>query len=310
MTPTLMKLETVAVAEVHTQGRLRPVSAAAVASLVASITELGVMKDAIHVRKKHSGELHLIAGAHRLQAAAEMGWAEVPAKVWTNVTDDWARLMEVDDNIAGAELTALDTAVFLAERKRLYEKLHPETVRGIAGAAGRWDASDTMSLACFADATAEKFGLTKRHVQRMVAAGGALSPQEAQQLREAQRPVTLKDLQVIAKVKPAERREIVAQLVVGEAKSAADALKRHQQATGQAPVKLDLDPVEAAFKALREAWSRAPKAAKRRFVAETFPEMETLAHELVAEGWEADGSANDTMSFAVAPADTSEIAAQ
>jgi len=301
MTPTLMKLETVAVAEVHTQGRLRPVSAAAVASLVASITELGVMKDAIHVRKKHSGELHLIAGAHRLQAAVEMGWAEIPAKVWTNVTDDWARLMEVDDNIAGAELTALDTAVFLAERKRLYEKLHPEARATIGSelVAKRWNTADMMSVVSFAAATAEKFGLTDRHVRRMVAAGAALSPQEAQQLREAQKPVTLKDLQVIAKVKPAERREIVAQLVVGEAKSAADALKRHLQTTGQAPVKRDLDPVEAAFKALREAWSRAPKAAKRRFVGEHFPEMEQLAHELVSEGWEAE-----------APADAAGIAAQ
>ena len=176
----------------------------------------------------------------------------------------YSRLMEVDDNIAGAELTALDTAVFLAERKRLYEKLHPEAKQGFAGAAARWDATDTMSVASFAAATAEKFGLTDRHVRRMVAAGAALSPQEAQQLREAQKPITLKDLQVISKVKPAERREIVAQLVVGEAKSAADALKRHQQATGQAPVKRDLDPVEAAFKALREAWSRAPKSAKQR----------------------------------------------
>lgn len=278
MTPTLLKLETVAVAEVHTQGRLRPVSMAAVASLVASITELGVMKDAIHVRKKHNGELHLIAGAHRLQAATEMGWAEVPAKVWTNVTDDWARLMEVDDNIAGAELTALDTAVFLAERKRLYEKLHPEARAAIGSelVAKRWNTADMMSVVSFAAATAEKFGLTDRHVRRMVAAGAALSPQEAQQLREAQKPVTLKDLQVIAKVKPAERREIVAQLVVGEAKSATDALKRHQQATGQAPVKRDLDPVEAAFKALREAWSRAPKAAKQRFVEQQYGELEAL----------------------------------
>lgn len=297
MTPTLLKLDAVAVAEVHTQGRLRPVSAAAVASLVASITELGVMKDAIHVRKKHNGELHLIAGAHRLQAAAEMGWAEVPAKVWTNVTDDWARLMEVDDNIAGAELTALDTAVFLAERKRLYEKLHPETRAGVAGGLARQgSANDIVS---FAESSAEKFGLSRRHVERMVAAGTALSADEAQQLREAKKPITLKDLQVIAKVKPAERHEIVAQLVVGEAKSAADALKRHLQTTGQAPVKIDLDPVEAAFKALREAWSRAPKAAKRRFVADTFPEMEALAHDLVSEGWEA-----------TAPAAASEIAAQ
>ncbi|HPT48548.1 MAG TPA: hypothetical protein PLM07_21900, partial [Candidatus Rifleibacterium sp.] len=52
---------------------------------------------------------------------------EIAAHIWTDVTDDWARLMEVDDNLAGAEMNALDTAVFLAERKKVYEKLHPET---------------------------------------------------------------------------------------------------------------------------------------------------------------------------------------
>lgn len=297
MTPTLLQLDAVAVADVFAGNRLRPVSSAAVASLIASIGELGVMKDAVHVRKKHDGKLHLIAGAHRLQAAKELGWDQIPAKVWTNVTDDWARLMEVDDNIAGAELTALDTAVFLAERKRLYEKLHPETRAGVAGGLARQGlANDIVS---FAESSAEKFGLSRRHVERMVAAGAALSPDEAQQLREAQKPITLKDLQVIAKVKPEQRREIVAQLTVGEAKSAGDALKRHLMATGQAPVKVDLDPVEAAFKTLWETWSRAPKAAKRRFVEEHFPEMEALAHELVAAGWEE-----------TAPSDASEIAAQ
>ena len=101
-----------------------------------------------------------------------------------------------------------------------------------------------------------------------------------------------------------ELRDVVAQLAVGEAKSAGDALKRHLMATGQAPVKVDLDPVEAAFKALREAWSRAPKAAKRRFVEEHFPEMEALAHDLVSEDWAATDAAPEIAS------DVSEIAAQ
>jgi ParB family chromosome partitioning protein len=126
--PKLLQIDQVAVADVDASGRLRPVSEAAVESLIQSITELGVMKDAIHVRKRKDGRMVLIAGAHRLEAAKRLGWEVIPAKVWTEVTDDWARLMEVDDNIAGAELNPLDTAVFLATRKAVYEKLHTVSV--------------------------------------------------------------------------------------------------------------------------------------------------------------------------------------
>ena len=47
-----------------------------------------------------------MAGAHRLTAARELGWETIKVTCWT-CTDDFARLMEIDDNLAGAELTAL-----------------------------------------------------------------------------------------------------------------------------------------------------------------------------------------------------------
>ena len=98
--PTLMQQSMVKVSEIDARQRLRPVSEAGVQSLIASVTETGVMKDAIHVRKKKDGRLVLIAGAHRLEMARQLGWDEIEAKVWTDVTDDWARLMEIDDNLA------------------------------------------------------------------------------------------------------------------------------------------------------------------------------------------------------------------
>lgn len=196
-----MTIDRVKVEEIDTRGRLRPVSEAGVAALMASIDETGVMKDAIHVRQKKNGTLALIAGGHRLEAAKRLGWEEIEAKVWTDVTDDWSRLMEIDDNIAGAELSPLDTALFLAARKRVYEKLHPEAKAstGAALAAKRWDAADMMSVASFAAATAEKFGMTDRHVRRLIAAGSRLDPRDVTLLRKAPRPITLKDLAEIAK---------------------------------------------------------------------------------------------------------------
>ena len=268
MTPTLMQIDKVPVAEVIVRDRLRPVSEAGVESLIASINEIGVMKDAIHVRKKKDGLLYLMAGGHRLEAARRLNWVQIPAKVWTDVTDDWARMVEIDDNLAGAEMNALDSAVFLATRKEVYERLHPETkaAAGAALAAKRWNAAEPSSVA-FVTATAEKFGLSDRQVRKIVAAGTALSPRDVAHLRQAPRPVSLKDLTEIAKIgDPVERGAVVLRLSVGNAKSAADARRSLRVEGGlQAPAK---DAVEEQFIALMKAWTRAGAAARKRFLLE------------------------------------------
>ncbi|TNF16798.1 MAG: chromosome partitioning protein ParB [Rhodobacteraceae bacterium] len=264
--PTLLTLRSVPVSEIRgTLQRLRPVSEAGVESLLASIEETGVMKDAIHVRKKKDGELVLIAGAHRLEAARRLGWDEIEAKVWTNVTDDWARLMEIDDNLAGAEMNALDTAVFLAQRKEIYERLHPETKQGVAGGLARQGlASDIVS---FAAATSEKFGVSKRHVERMIAAGVKLAPNEVAQLRSAPKPVTLKDLTEIGRIGVVtERYDVVDRLASGRAKSAADARRAIRlEQDGKAAVQ---DPVDQQYMALMRAWARSGAKARKRFLFE------------------------------------------
>ena len=271
--PTLMQTNRVAVAEVQEVSRLRPVSEAGVESLLASIAETGVMKDAIHVRKKKDGALVLIAGAHRLEMARRLGWEEIEAKVWTDVTDDWARLMEIDDNLAGAEMNALDTAVFLARRKEVYERLHPETKHGGDRRSADFQ-TDTMSVRSFAAATAEKFNLTDRHVRRMIAAGSALNAIDVNRLRSAPTPVTLADLQVIGKAGYGERIDIVAALAEGRAKSAAAARKSLRLEAGvEGAVK---DPAEQQYAALISAWTRASAKARRRFLEQVGGDVAAL----------------------------------
>lgn len=260
------------------RNRLRPVSDAAVESLIASIGELGVMKDAVHLRKRKDG-LFLMAGAQRLEAATRLGWATIPAKIWSDVTGDWAMLMEVDDNIAGAELNPLDTAVFLATRKAIYERIHPEAKArpGAALAAARWNAADIMSVASFAKATAEKFSIDERHVRRLVSLGASLEPEEAQALRAAPRQVTLKDLADIAKMPQSgrERIAVIEAIAQGRAKNAAEAFRAIKAENNDTQI-LVKDPVEDAFKAMSTLWARAPKAAKRRFAEDHADELQAL----------------------------------
>lgn len=277
-----MQQNRVQLSEIVIGHRLRPISEAGVESLIASIQETGVMKDAVHLRKKKDGRLHLLAGGHRVEAARRLGWDEIEAKVWTDVTDDWATLMEIDDNLAGAEMNALDTAVFLATRKEVYERLHPETkmMTGAALAAKRWNATEPSSAA-FVTATAEKFGLTERQIRKIVAAGTRLGPDEVAKLRRAPRAVTLKDLMEISKIgEPTERYDVVRRLSDGVVKSASEA--RSQLKSGGVPA--HKDPIEAAFKTMWAQWERAPMAARRRLVNELAPVLRQM---LAEDGGEA-----------------------
>jgi ParB family chromosome partitioning protein len=119
--------------DIDAENRLRPASEAGVESLIASIEELGIIKNPIHVRRKRRADgttLVLIDGGHRLEAAKRLGWTDIPARVWSDISDADARFMEIDGNLAGKALDPIDQAEFLAERKRVYEKQHPETAKG------------------------------------------------------------------------------------------------------------------------------------------------------------------------------------
>lgn len=264
----LIGIEELPIEKVEFGERVRPVSEAALESLIASINEIGHMADEIHVRKMKGGVYKLIAGGHRLAAAHCLDWTTIRAKVW-ECSATWARLWELDDNLAHAELDALELATFLAERKRVYLKLHPEkaTFAG-AGAAARWDATDTMSLA---STIAEKRGISERHVYRLLAAGEALNHNQIRWLRDAPKRPTLADLQAIAKEGDEhERSQAIIAFSNGEAPTVKKALAARK-------VKVAVkDPVELEHHGLLNAFRRASKEAKRRFVRDMADELRAL----------------------------------
>ena len=76
------------------------------------------------------GGFALVAGAHRLEAARELRWPRIEAFVLDELTADEVRLIELDENLMRAELTAFDRARSLGRRKELYERIYPETRQG------------------------------------------------------------------------------------------------------------------------------------------------------------------------------------
>jgi ParB family chromosome partitioning protein len=245
------------------------VSDTAVESLKASIETVGLQNE-IQVRKMpKTGTLRLMAGGHRMAAFRSLGRSEIPAKIW-DCTNDFADLVEIDDNLAHASLDTLELAVFLAKRKEVYERAFPEAKQG--GARGNQHMGGRQTdILSFCQSVAEKRDISERQVRRLVSAGSRLAPDEVRQLREGKQRVTLTDLQEIAKSDPSDRYAIVRELSEGTAKSAKEVLNRKKQ-----PGAAISDPVEDALKKLQDAWVRAPQATRGRFVRDRAAELRDL----------------------------------
>lgn len=246
--------------------RLRPVNEATVRALVHVIEQHGFTVP-ILLRKTRSG-MNLIDGAHRLTAMKRLGSATIPAMI-IECTSEEARALEASQNLAGASMSPLDDALFLAAYAKAYEVLHPETKGGVAGGLARQGLATELSS--FADVIAEKRSISVRQVRKIVAAGRKITRQEAAHLREAARKVTLKDVEDIGKIgDDGTRAQVVLKLASGQAKTAAAALRMQRAEEGGAVV---MTPKDAAFNALINAWRRAGPAVRRRFVQEAATEI-------------------------------------
>lgn len=275
MKPELIETREVALGDVRVDlgDRLRPASEAGVAAVMASIEELGEALTPIVLRRKGSGQaarLVLIGGLHRLEAYRKLGRETIRADIW-RCNDDWARLAQIDENLASADLSVLEQCVFLADRKRIYEKLHPETKRGGARGnqhVGGWQ-SDTMS---FCQNIAENRGVSKRTVERYVAVGESLDIQARALLRRLPKPPEYNDLVRLAECGRMEQADVVQMMLGVDAPKMADAI-----GTVRGEVKPPKPaPEDAQFRDLLERFERAKKPAQRRVMSELlrrFPEM-------------------------------------
>lgn len=276
--PNWQSVQSLPVAEIEVEERLRTASETAVASIVSSIHEVGSILQPLLVRRIKGG-YRLMDGLHRLTAAKEAGLEEVPVKV-SECTNDQALRIEVDANVAGAPLTPLDMAVFLAAHKELYERDNPETRRGSAGGRAKNEVlTDKMSVSSFAANAAEVFGKGERQIFRLISVGEKLSRHEIALLRQAPNRVQFKDLEQIAKCgEHADRSAICAALGSGEAKTAKEVLNRKK-----APGAAVQSPHQQHVAKLKDAYSRAPKSARREFVRLYCDELIELINDVAVE---------------------------
>jgi len=199
-------------------GRLRPVDDAHSQLIAASMNESSLIQPVV-VRADVSGNgMKLVVGGHRLRGAIILGWDEIPA-ILIEATDDEARQIEIDENLARKELTALERSEFLAERKRVYETLHPEAAHGKAKRPKTEKAkvANLATFARFSKDAAKSTGLGERTIQRAVEIAGKLSPDAVTLIRGSKLADNQSQLQALAELEPREQVKVAREIAEGRA---------------------------------------------------------------------------------------------
>lgn len=251
-----VKLE---VASIRVPERLRPVDPATVEMLAASFRERG-MDTRIIVRPVAGmpDRFSLIAGAHRLAAAVKCGWFGIDAEI-VEADDDEARLIEIDENLVRRELSALDRAIFLVERKAVWEKLHPETAKPGPRKRRSEDVANLATFARFSKEAAARTGISERSVRRATEIAGRLDPS----VRDALRLTPLADnqaaLKALADLEPEQQVLVGREIAEGRASSLAAA----KLAAGLTP-RRNLDPDEERFERFLGLWARSGRKLRKR----------------------------------------------
>ena len=250
--------------------RIREVDQAWVEALAASFDDHGmdtpiVVRPLDHDPVKDGAAVlaayELVAGAHRLAAATLLGWSSIKAVV-RHLDDDEARLVEIDENLMRRELHVLDRAIFLAERKRLYEARNPQTGHGgdRKGIKSQTLRLDLLPARFSADAAA-KTGFSERAVQLAIQIATDLDDEAKRNIRSLPIADNQAALIALSREPPARQRTLSAKMRDGEATTVAAARGAAGFEAPSVP-----NPIMDKLAALHSAWGNAPPETRRLFL--------------------------------------------
>lgn len=255
-------LATIPIELIENGQRLRQISEAAVAALVNSIGDVGLLNPITVYRRKlfvggnQIDGYGLVAGLHRKTACERLGLVEIEANI-VDLTDLECQIAECDENLCAHELSASDRARFTKRRKDAYEALHPETKHGgnANGPSGQFVHTEVES---FDVDQARATGVDPRTVRRDAERGEKIDSKALEMVRGTKHDTgvyldALKKLPVTEQLKK----------VRGDlAKPAARKIVR----IADAPLD-DEDAKERQVAALMSAWNKASAEARQEFLA-------------------------------------------
>ena len=250
------RIETVLLADIEVGERLRSaLNEPVITTLTESMSARGLQSPVL-LNAPVRGRFILIAGAHRLAAAKRLGWVDIPA-IALDVDPTEASLIEIDENLVRAELSALDRAVFLKTRKALYERLHPDARRR---GGDRKSSKARTGAPAFTIEVSARVGLSARAVRRAVAIGEGLDEGLAAALGGTGVAGRERVLHRLAQLPRATQHRAAAQITAG-----ADATKTINSLLTRG----GQNAVPSALTALKQVWRRADAHTRQDFLAWT-----------------------------------------
>jgi N6-adenosine-specific RNA methylase IME4 len=190
-----------------------------VVELAKSIALVGLLHPIV-VTPTARSKYALVAGLHRVEACRSLGWKTVPATV-LRTSSLQAQLATIDENIVRNELTALQRADALLDRKRIYEAIHG-TLKG------RPRKRETISS--FSSDAARKTGLTPRSVRHEIQIATALPAEVKTLVSQTWVADHKQGLLKLARLPQREQFAVARALASGRAKSVRDALLKRATA--------------------------------------------------------------------------------
>lgn len=179
----------------------------AVEELARSIQALGLLNPIIITEDNT-----LIAGLHRLEAVKKLGWAEVECTV-SSMDGLQAELAEIDENFVRTNLSHRELGDLLLHRKELYEALHPETRQGQRnGQTAKSGNLPFLDPKPFAQDSADKLGVSRRTVERLVQTAANLTPEAKAAIQNAGTKITKGAALEISKLPPDQQEEAAVRL--------------------------------------------------------------------------------------------------
>lgn len=178
----IMQISDVRIHEIEVSVRIRPLNRDYVAELKTSIGNVGLLNP-ISVYARADGTMTLTTGAHRLQAAKELGWESIPA-ILLHGSDIDRELAEIDENLCRLELGPAERAFQESRRKELWLTKRAIDVAqqgSDAGSVVDTDAEEMGGTICVThpsqsqDETASRGGI---HTTARDAVGRRKSPQQ------------------------------------------------------------------------------------------------------------------------------------
>lgn len=109
--------------DIFVGARARPVDEDHAQAIAASIAERGLINPiTVRATSARKGTPYtLVAGGHRLRAAAINGWGEIDT-ILVSADETEAQLMEISENLYRNELSKLDRAIFVLKFREMWEE--------------------------------------------------------------------------------------------------------------------------------------------------------------------------------------------